>query len=58
MDKNKEIESINRKYTELISKAWNDTEHISIDRFFDEVLPKLVKEKEQEILMLYAKNQG
>ena len=55
MDKNKEIESINRKYTELTSKAWNDTKHISIDKFYDEVLPKLIKEKEEEIEKLKSK---
>ena len=48
MNKDEKIASINNKYTKLISEAWNDS-HISLNQIFDEVLPKLKKEKEEEI---------
>lgn len=55
MDINKELESINIKYTELVSKAWNNTKDFSIDKFFNEVLPNLEKEKQKEIENLKTK---
>lgn len=55
MDINKELESINIKYTELVSKAWNNTKDFSIDKFFNEVLPNLEKEKQKEIENLRTK---
>ena len=51
----KEIESINRKYTELTSKAINDTNNITLNQFLDEVLPKLIKEREEEIAKIKTK---
>ena len=51
----KEIESINRKYTELTSKAINDTNNITLNQFLDEVLPKLIKEREEKIAKIKTK---
>lgn len=53
--KNIEIEIINRKYEELISRAFNDTEHINLDEFFNEVLPRLKKAREDEINLITSK---
>ena len=52
---NIEIEIINRKYEELISRAFNDTEHINIDDLFNEVLPRLKKAREKEIELIKNK---
>lgn len=49
MNKKEQIERINNKYAELTSKYWNDTKNYNIEQFFNEVLPRLQKEKKEEI---------